>query len=110
MEIGVFSALAQKDRRQLVALSKARSFGQNEVIFMQGEAGSGMYLIRDGKVKICASDSRGNELIFTFLSSDDLLGEIALLSPSRLLNCLGRHVKLAVEYVCLPSMETTLKC
>jgi CRP/FNR family cyclic AMP-dependent transcriptional regulator len=77
--IGVFGALSSSDQQRLVSLLIPKSFNPNETIFMQGEEGHGLYLIRSGKVKICADDLQGNELIFTFLSEGDLLGEIAIL-------------------------------
>lgn len=78
-EIGVFRSLHPQDRQMTASLLKPKSFSANETIFMEGEEGRGMYLIRSGKVKICVNDEQGNELIFTFLSAGDLLGEIAIL-------------------------------
>jgi len=78
-EIGIFGALASPDLQQLASLLREKSFIPNQTIFIQGEEGQGLYLIRSGRVKICANDRLGNELIFTYLSSGDLLGEIAIL-------------------------------
>ena len=78
-EIGIFGALASPDLQQLASLLREKSFIPNQTIFIQGEEGQGLYLIRSGRIKICANDRIGNELIFTYLSSGDLLGEIAIL-------------------------------
>ena len=78
-KIEIFNGLSLLDRQRLVPLLSAKSFEPEETIFLQGEPGDGLYLIRSGKVKICSYDQQGNELIFSFLSSGDLLGEIALL-------------------------------
>ena len=78
-EIGVFRSLHPQDRQMIASLLKPKSFSANETIFMEGEEGRGMYLIRSGKVKICVNDEQGNELIFTYLSSGNILGEIAIL-------------------------------
>jgi CRP/FNR family cyclic AMP-dependent transcriptional regulator len=77
--IGIFGNLSPMDQQRLVLLLTARSFNPNETIFVHGEEGQGLYIIRSGKVKICTDDPQGNELIFTFLSAGDLLGEIAIL-------------------------------
>jgi len=78
-KIGIFRGLSLADLQRLASLLAVKSFNPNETIFLQGEEGHGLYLIRSGKVKICAYDQQGDELIFGFLSSGDLLGEIALL-------------------------------
>lgn len=77
--IGIFGALTPSDQRRLASLLKEKSFSPNQTIFIQGEEGRGLYLIRTGKIKICANDRQGNELIFSFLTSRDILGEIAIL-------------------------------
>jgi CRP/FNR family cyclic AMP-dependent transcriptional regulator len=78
-EIGIFKTLADPDRQRLSSFLRKKSFDPNQTIFTQGETGCGLYLIRKGRVKICADDWQGNELIFTYLSSGDTLGEIAIL-------------------------------
>ncbi len=75
----ILSALESTDQERLKSLFKPRSFRQNEVIFLKGDSGFGLYLIRSGKVKICVVDHQGIELIFTFLSKGDLLGDMAIL-------------------------------
>ena len=77
--IHIFENLAIGDRRKLASLFIAKSFNAGETIFMKGDEGHGMYLIQSGKVKICAFDQGGNELIFAYLNAGDLLGEIAVL-------------------------------
>ncbi|MFC1866435.1 Crp/Fnr family transcriptional regulator [Chloroflexota bacterium] len=78
-KIEMFRGLSLADQQHLASLLTVKSFNPNEAIFLQGDEGHGLYLIRSGKVKICTYDQQGNELIFGFLSSGDLLGEIALL-------------------------------
>jgi CRP/FNR family transcriptional regulator, cyclic AMP receptor protein len=78
-DIGLFSTLNASEQEHLKALLRPRFFGANETIFIQQEPGHCMYLIRKGRVKICAVDSEGMELIFAFLSKGDVLGEMAIL-------------------------------
>jgi CRP/FNR family cyclic AMP-dependent transcriptional regulator len=78
-ECDIFSALNNSDHERLTSLLRPRSFHENEIIFLKGDPGFGLYLIRSGKVKICTIDRRGVELIFTFLSRGDMLGEMAIL-------------------------------
>jgi CRP/FNR family transcriptional regulator, cyclic AMP receptor protein len=75
---GVFSALDSSAQAYLTARFKARSFAPDETIFRQGEAGDCLYLIQSGKVKVCTVGKEGVELIFSFLSAGDLVGELAV--------------------------------
>jgi CRP-like cAMP-binding protein len=77
--LSLFSALNPSDQAHLGSLLRPRSFASNETIFLQQEQGNCLYLIRTGRVKICAVDPEGVELIFTFLSVGDILGELTIL-------------------------------
>jgi CRP/FNR family transcriptional regulator, cyclic AMP receptor protein len=77
--IGILSALAPSDQDRLASLLLTRAFGPNETIFLKGDEGRGLYFVRNGRIKICVNDCDGKELIFTYLSAGDLLGEIAIL-------------------------------
>jgi CRP/FNR family transcriptional regulator, cyclic AMP receptor protein len=74
----IFSTLKAPDQERLKSLFRLRSFRKNELIFLKGDPGFGLYLIRQGRVKICVVDREGRELIFTFLVKGDLLGELAI--------------------------------
>ncbi len=76
---GIFGALSVPDRLLLESRVTLKKFSASQIIFTQGDEPNGLYIVRTGKIKICADDPQGNELIFTFLSSGDLLGEIAIL-------------------------------
>jgi len=75
----LLGALSRSSQGQLSSLFKPRAFNKNEVIFEQGEEGEGLYVIKSGKVKICTVAQDGIELIFTFLTVGDLLGEMSIL-------------------------------
>ena len=75
----IFSALDALDQERLASLLKPRLFNKDKIIFLKGDPGIGLYLIRSGRVKICVVDQNGVELIFTFLSKGDILGDMAIL-------------------------------
>jgi CRP/FNR family cyclic AMP-dependent transcriptional regulator len=77
--MGILGALTSSDQNRLAALLRSRAFSPDETIFLKGDEGQGLYLIRSGRIKICTDDREGRELIFTYLSSGDMLGEIAVL-------------------------------
>ena len=75
----VFSMFSLKDRQHIMTLLKPSLFQPDEIIFQQGEIGNRLYLIQSGRVKVCVLDPEGAELVFAFLSSGDIMGEMAVL-------------------------------
>jgi CRP/FNR family transcriptional regulator, cyclic AMP receptor protein len=74
-----FGSLDPSAIEQLKGLLKSQFFAKDEIIFRQGEAGNRLYIIQSGKVKICNLAEDGGELVFGFLTSGDLLGEMAVI-------------------------------
>jgi CRP/FNR family transcriptional regulator, cyclic AMP receptor protein len=65
-------------QKHLFSLFTPRTFVRSETIFLQGEAGNTLYLIKSGKVKICTVDPNGVELVYCLLTVGELLGEMAI--------------------------------
>ena len=47
---------------------------KREIVFMEGDECSGLYIIRTGRVKIVRSSSTGKEQIISIMNPGDLLG------------------------------------
>jgi CRP/FNR family transcriptional regulator, cyclic AMP receptor protein len=75
----IFSSLDKANGERLLTLFRSRSFLKDEIIFLKGDPASSLYVIRSGRVKICAVDRQGNELVFTFLIKGDVLGDLAII-------------------------------
>lgn len=60
---------------------QARTYGGGEVLFAEGQAPDGLYLIRRGSVTISRSIA-GREVVLSYLSAGNYVGEMALLSES----------------------------
>ncbi len=60
---------------------RAKTFGGGEVLFTEGEAPDGLYLIRRGSVTISRMIA-GREVVLSYLSAGNYVGEMALLSES----------------------------
>ena len=58
-----------------------RRFGGGEVLFREGDAPDGLYLIRRGSVTISRTIA-GREVVLSYLSAGNYVGEMALLSES----------------------------
>jgi len=58
-------------------------FGEDEVLFMQGQASSNLYSLTDGMVKICTHTPDGREQIVGFSTPSNLLVGLQSLSAER---------------------------
>ena len=65
----------------LAAGVKVRRFGGGEVLFREGDAPDGLYLIRRGSVTISRTIA-GREVVLSYLSAGNYVGEMALLSEA----------------------------
>jgi CRP-like cAMP-binding protein len=80
--IAVFNELEKRDFKYLENMVHTRTYHANETIFEKGDPGSGMYIIRSGKVLIFNRDIHDQEQEMALLSSGDLFGETTLASPA----------------------------
>ncbi|MDQ3027565.1 MAG: cyclic nucleotide-binding domain-containing protein, partial [Pseudomonadota bacterium] len=60
---------------------QAKTYGGGEVLFTEGQAPDGLYLIRRGSVMISRVIA-GREVVLSYLSAGNYVGEMALLSES----------------------------
>lgn len=93
--IPIFNKL---DKRELAFLENTvhvRNYGPDEVIFSEGDIGSGMYFIRTGEVQIYKLDELGQEEEITTLETGDFFGEVAL-TASRPRNASARTTEVTV--------------
>ena len=77
-----FSDFSLRELARLEKLVHVRHFTPGEMIFAEGERGSGMYLIRAGRVKIFTGVSDHEEEELAVLSAGDFFGETALVVPA----------------------------
>ena len=77
--VNIFDGLSDEELRELTALSRRRSFRSGEVIFHRDDPGQVMYVIKEGKVKICLISPDGQEISLVVFGKGDYFGEFALL-------------------------------
>lgn len=56
-----------------------QQFARNELIFQENEEGNALFIILQGKVKVCLMRSDGKEAILAILRQKEYFGEMALL-------------------------------
>lgn len=76
--VPVFSKLKKRELNFLETIVHVRNYQKDEVIFEEGDIGSGMYAIRSGQVVIYTRDEHDRETEETVLESGDFFGEVAL--------------------------------
>mgnify|MGYP001161815420 FL=1 len=74
-----FAALAPADRRALAARAGFHTFAADEIIFLEGETRSSLWIIEDGSVKITKLNPEGAEFILHLLGPGSVFNEIAAL-------------------------------
>lgn len=77
-----FSELSPRDLARLESMVHIRNYRPDEIIFEDGDPGSGMYMIRSGAVTIFSRAPRGNETELARLTGGDFFGETTLTAPA----------------------------
>lgn len=78
-EVSLFERLDSEALESLSSLLRPCRFARGEVVFLQGDVGTALYVIRRGEVAIRLSSPEGKEVILSLLARGDFFGELALL-------------------------------
>src|SRR6185503_1461730 len=76
-ELTLFKKLTARELRELEELLHERSYQKDEVIFDEGDAGLGLFIVVSGRVKVCSSHAALKHLAPEF-GPGDFFGELAL--------------------------------
>lgn len=75
----LFGGLNAADLDMLRECAQVREFQPDAIIFEEGDAGDGMYLVRSGSVQISAPLSQGERKRLAVLGPGDYFGEMAII-------------------------------
>jgi CRP/FNR family cyclic AMP-dependent transcriptional regulator len=78
-QVPLFADLDDEEIRELMTAARRRVFRAGEVIFHRDDPGQVLYVIKEGKVKICLISPDGQEMTLTILGKGEYFGEFALL-------------------------------
>ena len=78
-QVSLFANLADEDMHELMTAAKRRAFRSGEVIFHRDDPGQVLYMIKEGKVKICIISPDGQEISLAVFGKGECFGEFALL-------------------------------
>src|SRR5579883_2575397 len=78
-QVDIFSSLSDEDVHELGGIIRRRTFRSGEVIFHRDDPGQVLYIIKEGKVKICLISPDGQEISLVVFGKGECFGELALL-------------------------------
>jgi len=74
----LFAGLRDDELKKIRAIASLRHLGKKEILFSDGEATKGFYVVLSGKVKLFKVSSEGKEQILHVVSAPDAFAEAAL--------------------------------
>jgi len=77
--VPIFSVLPAETLTMIEKIGTIKMYKKNDVVLMEEEAGTALFVIVKGKVKVARSSNDGREVILTILSESDFFGEMAIL-------------------------------
>ncbi len=78
-QVPFFADLPEEEIQVLSSATKRRTFRAGEVIFHRDDPGQVLYMIKEGKVKICIISPDGQEVSLAVFGKGEYFGEFALL-------------------------------
>ena len=75
----VFPELSSDDIELLARYGSIRRYPRNSILIHKGDESTGVYLMREGRVKVYIGDEMGGEMVFRYLGPGEFFGELALL-------------------------------
>lgn len=80
---GIFSSLKENELEVVAEYSRYNSYRKGEILFSQGDAAEGVYVIREGRVVISRRDDGGSERDIAQFIPGESFGELDMLQNAR---------------------------
>src|SRR5512141_657223 len=64
--------------RPLAQRGAIRSYKKNSVVINEGDVGESLFILLQGRVKVCATDDNGREITYGNIDAGDYFGEMSL--------------------------------
>lgn len=78
-QVPLFAQLTAEELEGLATLLRRHRYGAGEVVFHEGDAGTALYVIEEGEVKIVLGSPEGKEVVLGLFGRGDFFGDLALL-------------------------------
>jgi CRP/FNR family transcriptional regulator len=77
-KVPFFEDLTDAELSMIAAVMTEKAYARNELIFLEDDPGEGMFIIRQGRVKVSKSSADGREQILHILKEGDIFAEVVL--------------------------------
>lgn len=77
--VPIFSELENDALEKIEKIGSRKAYTKNDVILLEEDAGTALFVIVKGKVKVSRNSNDGREVILTILGESDFFGEMAIL-------------------------------
>ncbi|MBI3124461.1 MAG: Crp/Fnr family transcriptional regulator [Ignavibacteriales bacterium] len=77
--VPIFSELGNDALEKIEKIGLRKGYAKNDVVLMEEDAGTALFVIVKGKVKVSRNSGDGREVILTILGESDFFGEMAIL-------------------------------
>ena len=98
-EVPQFANLEDGELQAIAEDFYAKEYRKNEVILRQGDPSHELYIVMQGKVRICKVNPSGDETSLNILSTRQIIGEFAIIDGqprSATVKAIGRCILLAI--------------
>jgi CRP-like cAMP-binding protein len=75
----IFESLSETQLSRLEQRARIRRFPKNSPVYMPSDLADGVFLLAEGRVKLCANTPDGKQAILAFIEPGELFGELSLL-------------------------------
>ena len=75
----LFKQLTKEGLQAARASAREKTFQAGQEIFKEGDAGDGLYILKDGSVEISSAVNGSSRRVFSKISAGDMFGEMAVL-------------------------------
>jgi CRP/FNR family transcriptional regulator, cyclic AMP receptor protein len=76
--VPLFSKLPRDALQELAAHLRHRRYRRGDTVFYQGDPGTSLCIVRDGRIKLGLTSTEGREIILDLFGAGDAFGELAL--------------------------------
>lgn len=77
-EVDIFSSLSQEELRSIAAVLTPHQHEEGEVLFHQGDQGTEMFIVKEGRIAIEVATAGGELMEIATLEAGDFLGEMSI--------------------------------
>ena len=81
--VNLFADISSEEMMELARMTQEKTFRKKEIIYLPGQQGNHVYLLKKGIVKISKITEDGRELTLALLKPGEVFGEVEAMDQSR---------------------------